>query len=58
MTDVSMVRNNCEAVLNPLSDKEVNAKETIHNMFFKPLKVHHWEGVEVREYWKSMRETS
>ena len=55
MTDENMVRNNCEAVLCPLADKEVETKETIHRLYFEPLTLCHWEGVEVEEYWKSFK---
>lgn len=56
MVDEDMVRSNCESVLNPLSDKEIEIKGNIERMFFKPLTLCHWEGVEVQEYWKSMNE--
>lgn len=55
MTDEDMVKHNCEAVLNTLNDTEVEIKEHIENRFFKPLSLRHWEGVEVKEYWKAMK---
>lgn len=55
MTDENMVRNNCEAVLCPLDNKEIEVKEAIHKLFFEPLTLCHWDGVEVEEYWKSFK---
>lgn len=55
MADQNMVRNNCKAVLCALDDKEVEAKEAIHKLFFEPLTICHWDGVEVEEYWKSLK---
>lgn len=56
MTDESMVKSNCEAVLHPLSDKEVEVKETIRRKFFCPLKSYHWEGIEVKQYWDELKQ--
>ena len=50
----SNVRENCEAVLHPLSDREEQVKEHVMNNIFAKLKLKDWEGVEVREYWKNM----
>ena len=56
MVDENMFRQNCDSVLNPLSSKEIQIKDNMEEMFFKPLTLRHWEGVEVKEYWENMKE--
>ena len=58
MTDEAMVRANCNAVLLPLTDKEQEVKAYIEERFFKPLKIRHWEGKEVEEYWDNIKSVS
>lgn len=56
MVDEDMIRCNCDSALKPPSSKEIQIKDDMEEMFFKPLTLRHWEGVEVKEYWKIMNE--
>ena len=53
MTDEKMIRGNVNAVLQPLSDREECVKDYVLNNILAVLKIKDWEGVEVKEYWKS-----
>lgn len=54
MMDENMIRRNCEAVIHPLSVKETEAKEYMRKNYFENITMQHWEGVEVKEYWKTL----
>ena len=56
MMDPAFVDKNMEAALHPLTDKEREVQETILERFFRPLEVQHWEGGEVIDYWKEMKQ--
>ena len=56
MNDNDMVDTNIDAVLNPLNAKEKEVVDHIEEAFFCPLKQRHWEGVEIAQYWKVMKE--
>ena len=46
------------AVLRPLTEKEREVQEEIERRFFKPLLLKHLEGMELREYWQTMKQDS
>lgn len=54
MYDKNMVKDNFEAVLCHLTEQEEHAKDYILKNIFAQLKRSDWEGVEVKEYWKSL----
>ena len=56
MSDTAMVDTNVDAVLRPLTEKEKEVQEEIERRFFKPLPQKHWEGVELREYWQTIKQ--
>lgn len=50
MTDEELLHKNLEAALNPLTEHETYVRDYILQTYFTPLKVKHWEGVEVSKY--------
>lgn len=55
MIDSALIDKNLDAALQPLTDKELEVREIILERFFRPLKVKHWEGREVENYWRKIR---
>ena len=56
MYDRTILNSNVDAVLRPLTDTEREVKEYIEKTYFVPLAQRHWEGVEVKEYWNTLKQ--
>ena len=50
MNDEEILHENLQAALNPLTEHEASVRDYILQTYFTPLKVKHWEGVEVAKY--------
>lgn len=55
MTDEDMLAKNLKAASNPLTEHEAKVRDYILHMYFGPVRVKHWEGVEVAQYRREMR---
>ena len=51
-----MLDRNLSAILDPMTEKEKRVKEEIERRFFSRLSQRHWEGIEVQEYRKQMKD--
>ena len=58
MTDEETLEKNIKAALNPLGAREAKIKDFIMQHYFLPLKVKHWEGVEIAKYRHKLQKSS
>ena len=56
ITDKEMLDKNIQSALTSLTEREREVKDEVERRFFKPLVQQHWEGVEVGDYWRMMKE--
>ncbi len=54
MLEKDVIESNIEAVSRPLDDKELEVQNQLRKMF-SDLNICHWEGLEVANYWSSMK---
>lgn len=52
---MAVLESNLDATLRPLTEKEKEVKDYIEKTFFAPLPQRHWEGVEIKQYWETLR---
>ena len=57
MNDEDTLEKNLQAALNPLGSREVKVRDYIMQHYFLPLKVKHWEGVEITAYKNKMQKS-
>ena len=56
MVEKDVIASNLDALCRPLDDLELGVQEEIKRRFSK-LEICHWEGLEVADYWKSMKKS-
>jgi hypothetical protein len=54
MNEEETVIKNVDAALNQLTDHEAHVRDHIMHEYFAPLKIKHWEGLEVEKYQQNM----
>lgn len=54
MNEEETLAKNLNAVLNSLKGHEVQVRDYIVNKYFAPVKVKHWEGVELTKFQEEM----
>lgn len=50
MNDEKTLYKNLQAALDPLTEHEICVRDHILQTYFTPMRVKHWEGVEVAKY--------
>ena len=54
MNEEEILDKNLNAALNPLTEHEAYVMASIQHKFFAPVRLKHWEGVEVSNYQEEM----